>query len=99
MPATVQVQVHREYGQFALWLCLGGALIAVMVLSGKVVRRNRGIRQLNVALDQRVKDRTAKLETEMAENKQLHEQLLQAQKLDAVGIMASGRFEPLSTPS
>jgi two-component system cell cycle sensor histidine kinase/response regulator CckA len=69
---------------------LGCAVIAVAFLSVTVVKRDRGIRRLNVELDQRVKDRTAKLETETAEKRTLHDQLLQAQKLDAVGTMASG---------
>jgi len=89
-PAFMSVYVHREYGQLVLWSCLCCAITAVGFLSVTVVRRNRGIRRLNVELDKRVKDRTAKLETEMAEKKQLHEQLLQAQKLDAVGTLASG---------
>jgi two-component system, cell cycle sensor histidine kinase and response regulator CckA len=89
-PATVQVQVHREYGQLVLWSSTVCALIAVAVLSTIVVKRNRGIRRLNVELEQRVKERTAKLEREMAENRELHEQLLQTQKLDALGTLASG---------
>ena len=89
-PASVKVTVDRDYRQAALWLFLGGAMIAIVLLGMTVVKRNRGIRQLNVHLDQRVRIRTAELESEVAENRKLHKQLLQTQKLDAVGTMASG---------
>ncbi|HIK93743.1 MAG TPA: response regulator, partial [Planctomycetes bacterium] len=89
-PAIVQVHVDREYRQAAMWFGLVCGVITSVFLAMTVIKRNRGIRQLNVELDQRVKDRTSKLETETAENKKRHEQLLQTQKLDAVGTMASG---------
>ncbi|MEO2014923.1 MAG: triple tyrosine motif-containing protein, partial [Fuerstiella sp.] len=88
--ASVQVRVDRDYRQAGLWLCLGIAIITAAFPAITVVRRNRGIRRLNVELDQRVRNRTTELETEVAENKKLQAQILQTQNLDAVGTMASG---------
>lgn len=89
-PASIRVRVDTDYRPAALWTCFAAAILLIASLATTVVRRNRGIRRLNVELDQRVKDRTAKLEAETAENRKLQEQLLQTQKLDAVGTMASG---------
>lgn len=89
-PASISVSVVRDYRKTALWGSFGCAIMAVIFLSVTVVKRDRGIRRLNVELDQRVQDRTAKLEAETAENQRLQDQLLQTQKLDAVGTMASG---------
>lgn len=89
-PAKVALTVANDFRQAALLVTLGCFVVAVVFLSTIVVKRDRGIRRLNVQLDQRVKERTAELEEETAENRKLHEQLLQAQKLDAVGTMASG---------
>lgn len=89
-PAEIEVTVTRDYRAAALWSSLGFALLAVGWSAILVIRRNRGIRKLNLELDQRVRERTAKLKAETAANEKLQEQLQQAQKLEAVGTMASG---------
>jgi PAS domain S-box-containing protein len=48
------------------------------------------LRLLNVELEKRVRERTLDLERTIAEREKLHNQLLQAQKMESVGTLASG---------
>lgn len=89
-PASVSIQVYPEYLRMAVTALLTIAVAAVVILSFLVVRRTRQIHALNRNLEIRVAQRTAALELEVAEKKKLHDHLLQTQKLDAIGTLASG---------
>jgi signal transduction histidine kinase/CheY-like chemotaxis protein len=68
-----------------------GRLGEALVHSSRLLTaRESELRKLNEELDQRVRERTAALERETEERQRSESQLLQAQKMDAIGRLAGG---------
>jgi PAS domain S-box-containing protein len=62
-------------------------------LRAEIVERKRAeeaLQNLNAGLEARIADRTADLRRSIAERERLQDQLLQAQKMESVGTLASG---------
>ncbi len=97
-PATAMLVVeHPVWAQAWFQALIALLLGAVAVQSYRTVERGRALRAANARLEERVADRTRELEetnralqAEIEERKDLQDQLIQAQKLEAVGRMAGG---------
>ncbi len=64
-----------------------GKLTVALATSGEL---NRALNALNASLEERVKERTRQLETEMSERLKAEEGLRQSQKMEAVGQLTGG---------
>jgi len=100
---SVDVELLPNWYQ-TIWFYLGCAVLAVAIgiriylwRVGLLRRRHNELEKAQELLEAKVRERTAELETqkqqlqhEIEQRKQLEEQFLQAQKMEAVGRLAAG---------
>ena len=70
-----------------------GRIIGASKIARDITERKRAqedLQKLNADLENRVADRTAELRRSIAERERLQDQLLQAQKMESLGTLASG---------
>ncbi|MFT5192855.1 MAG: signal transduction histidine kinase/ligand-binding sensor domain-containing protein [Verrucomicrobiales bacterium] len=93
----IPIAIRRDYGIIARIAFLAAAIAAALIFGILYVSRNRAIRKANRELEDRVEERTRQLQEETQSRLQtekekhlVHQQLQQAQKMDALGTLSSG---------
>lgn len=67
-------------------------------MAGKILTKNRELQESNSLLEQRVMERTAKLENSLQELQQAQDLLIESEKLSALGQLSAGMAHELNTP-
>ena len=94
-PATVIVHVHFAYRQIAVSAGLGLAVLLIALQAGRIVRRDRRLRQANLALsaaNQQLQEKSTDLEQANRTLRSTQSQLVQAEKVATIGLLAGGEF-------
>src|SRR5476649_1038090 len=104
--AVQQLQTYRRFLSLLATALIGLLLYAAarLVRSHAIINRVNGeLRHMNEHLEGRVRERTdelvqtnARLQTEMAERKQLESLLVQSEKLASIGQLSAGLFQMLA---
>jgi len=99
--APVAVRVHLAYERIGVVSGLALAVLVIALQAGRIVQRDRRVRQANLALsasNQQLQERSTDLEQANRALKSTQSQLVQAEKMATVGLLAGGVAHEINNP-
>ena len=100
-PATVAVRVHLPYERIRMVSGLALAVLLIAWQAGRIVQRDRRVRQANLALsaaNQQLQEKSTDLEEANRTLQSTQSQLVQAEKMATVGLLAGGVAHEINNP-